>query len=107
MDQQSRCPNVRRLWLVAAALIGLAAPAISQQQCLPREALIDALGREYPDEVQSWVGIVSESVVFELWVAPDGTWTLIRSVAGGFSCVMATGLSSLGMPKFPLPGEDI
>ncbi|GIL02493.1 MAG: hypothetical protein BroJett030_23920 [Alphaproteobacteria bacterium] len=83
--------------LAAAATLGVlivtAAPLAAQAQivrCAPRADLVDLLARSY-QERQSGVGLVNAKTVFELFVAPSGSWTAIVSDTRGVSCVVGTG----------------
>lgn len=100
--------------LAAATLLGVfvvaGGPLPAQAQmvrCAPRADLVDVLARSY-QERQSGVGLVNAKTVFELFVAPSGSWTAIVSDTRGVSCVVGTGaewheIEAEAAP--PAPGE--
>ncbi|MDJ0947198.1 MAG: hypothetical protein QNJ30_27430 [Kiloniellales bacterium] len=86
-----RSRNHRLLgWLLAAALL-LPGIANGQDSCMGRDEAITwletrfgerAIGRGFADDGR---------VMFEVFVGPKGTWTLLVSTPEGPSCIIADG----------------
>ncbi|MDJ0826995.1 MAG: hypothetical protein QNJ16_15990 [Rhodobacter sp.] len=76
--------------VLAATTLG-AAQAHAQQNCGPREAVIERLKGGFGEGLAAG-GLRSEAQVLEVWAAPEtGTWTVLMTRADGISCVMASG----------------
>lgn len=85
------CP----LPLVASfALLGVGlSPDVAQGavlQCIPRELIFERL-KQQESEVPAYVGVTSTGSLFEVLVAPDGTWTAFFTFPDGLTCPVATG----------------
>ena len=75
--------------ILASLAVLMALPAAAREPCLDRETITQRLIDTYGEAQAAW-GLASGQIV-EVWVAPSGSWTLLRSLPGGVSCVMATG----------------
>lgn len=84
----------RRLSMVAVALalsIGsLPSQASAQTLCGKRLDLLFQLAQRF-GEVPNAIGITDQGALLDLVVAPTGTWTMMLTVPGGATCVVATG----------------
>jgi hypothetical protein len=85
----------RALISVAAGLVMLAAgavftPAMAQWACGKRADLLAQLALRY-GEVSSAIGITDQGALLDLVVSPGGTWTIMMTVPGGPTCIVATG----------------
>ena len=82
---------IRAMLGLASALIAAPAVAQSQQNCAPRDVVVERLSGGY-GEVFSGGGLQSTDSVFEIWTSEkDGTWTILMTRSDGMSCVMAAG----------------
>lgn len=94
--------HVRRAPLIAlaAGFIVLTAPAVAHAQfamCGARVQIVEQLKTKYKEAPQA-VGIVSDNGVAELFVSEKGTWTMLMTLAGGKSCIIAAGHSWDAVP---------
>lgn len=75
----------------AGALLPQTAAAQGQQNCAPRDVVVERLNATY-GEVFSGGGLQNADAVFEVWTSKsDGTWTILMTRSDGMSCVMAAG----------------
>ena len=87
---------------LAAALMLTASPALAAMACGPRADLVKKLKAKY-GEHQTALGI-SGPLAVEVWTNPKtGTWTMLRTMANGVSCLMATGEH---WQAVPVEGEE-
>ena len=87
-------PNSIRRSFLAAGFI-LTAPAIASAQfamCGERTKIIDQLKTKY-NETRQAVGLISNNGAAELYVSEKGTWTMLVTIDGGRSCILAAGHS--------------
>ena len=94
--------HVRRAPLIAlaAGFIVLTAPAVAHAQfamCGARAQIVEQLKTKYKEAPQA-VGIVFDNGVAELFVSEKGTWTMLMTLAGGKSCIIAAGHSWDAVP---------
>lgn len=95
--------------LIIAGLAGatVATPALSQQSgaveqpCANRNHVAGQL-RDAFGERMVGSGLASNGVLFELYVGPAGTWTLLVTTPDGSSC-----LAGAGEAWEPLPEPDV
>lgn len=73
-------------FLVAIALL-VAAP---KSPCAPRAHIVERLNSLY-HEKQEAVGVVNGQAVIEVFVSPEGTWTIIATAPDGNSCMLSSG----------------
>jgi hypothetical protein len=66
-------------------------PDVSQQRsCMPREGADDKLRLEYGEKVLGH-GISKDGTLVEIFLAPSGTFTVIKTTPAGLSCVVDFG----------------
>ena len=77
--------------ILAALAVSLSVSAASaQQNCAPREQVVEMLTEQYGESVQS-MGI-NNGVVIEMWANVEtGTWTILMTRPDGISCAPADG----------------
>ena len=67
------------------------APATGQMLCGPRDGLAELLKQRF-GETQQAVGVSADARrIVELFVAPDGSWTIVVTDTQGRSCIVLTG----------------
>ncbi len=72
-------------------------PAEAQTVCVMHADLVQQLSRTYAEEPMA-LGLGSDGSVMELFTSKDGkTWTLVRIMPNGTSCMMAGGESWIEM----------
>ncbi len=76
----------------------LSYPALAQT-CMERSVLIQNLMTGFKEQPVQ-VGLSSNGWVIELFTSEDGvTWTLVRSLPNGQSCMMDAGAHWMELPK--------
>lgn len=85
-------------FLVVAGLAAAlpAAPVFAQQPaprgppCAERSHVAERLHESYSERVVGG-GLAESGVLFELYVGPSGSWTLLATTPGGMSCLLGAG----------------
>ena len=66
-------------------------PGVAQQRsCMPRGGADDKLRSEYGEKVLGH-GVSSDGTLVEIFLAPSGTFTVIKTTPAGLSCVVDFG----------------
>lgn len=86
-----------------------AAPGPGRSACGDRGKIAAALARTYEETVTAR-GISARGALVEIFSSKRGTWTLVVTVPGGPSCLVAAGRDWTGnipvdKPKRPAPKE--
>ena len=76
--------------VIAASIVASAARADDVPPCGPRSQLIQAMKQIY-DERPHATGLISSRELFEVFVSPSGTWTILVTNPHGISCIAAAG----------------
>ena len=80
-----------RLIAFAAVALTFANAADAQQQCAPREVVIQHLGERF-GETRQTIGLGQENRVFETFASEEsGTWTITVTLPNGVTCLVASG----------------
>ena len=58
--------------------------------CGERGSLVKILQGVYQERQQGF-GLANETAIFELFVGPEGSWTLFATMTGGVSCIIGYG----------------
>ncbi|BCH21869.1 hypothetical protein MesoLjLc_14920 [Mesorhizobium sp. L-8-10] len=92
-------------WIGFAVAVAVVSPSAAHAQviCLDRTALVDSLSARLHQR-QFGYGIVSDTVVVELYTAPDGSWTVVMTDVSGRACILAIGQG--WQTTLPAPGDD-
>ena len=85
----------KRILTTSVLILGLAAvgtpDARAQMACGTRDAVVAKLGDRY-GEVRRGGGLAGPTAVYEIWASEaTGTWTILKTMPNGISCVMAVG----------------
>lgn len=79
---------------LTGAIVGLialfAVPAQAQNICGPRGDIVDKLSANY-EEQQSAMGLAKNGTLLEIFASKAGSWTIMFTVPGGKTCLIATG----------------
>lgn len=67
-----------------------ARPALAQQACGDRTAILDNLAGQYSEAPQA-MGLSADGTVVEVLVSSSGSWTILISHPNRVSCLAATG----------------
>lgn len=72
-----------------AALIPVG--AMAQQNCAPRDAVVERLNERYSETRQS-IGLGANNAVVETWASLEsGSWTITVTMPNGMTCLVASG----------------
>ncbi|RJT31878.1 hypothetical protein D3227_27930 [Mesorhizobium waimense] len=78
------------MMLCVATAASFAAPALAAEQCAARTDMVKALGDKF-HESETARGLVNPSVILEVFVSDEGTWTTLATDTQGQSCVIMAG----------------
>lgn len=71
--------------------------------CVGRAGFVETLSEKF-GEVQQGFGTTGATGVFELYAAPDGSWTAVISTPAGRSCILSVGENWTSVLE--IPGDD-
>ena len=75
--------------LTAASLFGLAGEAAAMQ-CANHDSMAKALTGKFK-EARHAMGVVNSKTVMEIFMSPQGTWTVLVTDTSGMACIAASG----------------
>jgi hypothetical protein len=75
--------------LTAASLFGLAGEAAAMQ-CANHDSMAKALTVKFK-ETRRAMGVVNSTAVMEVFMSPQGTWTVVVTDTRGIACIAASG----------------
>ena len=78
------------LWGAFAALFSWSGSGQAQAACGSRNEIAAALERDHGERPAA-IGLSGGGALVELYTAADGSWTLLYTVPGGPSCLLAAG----------------
>jgi hypothetical protein len=76
--------------LAAVSLFGSAGVASAATACGSRDVLAKSLTTKFK-EARRAMGVVNAKAVMEIFMSPQGTWTVLVTDTTGIACVIATG----------------
>ncbi len=76
--------------LAAVSLFGTAGVASAATPCGSRDAIAKSLTTKFK-EARRAMGVVNARSVMEIFMSPQGTWTVLVTDTTGTACVIATG----------------
>ena len=76
--------------LAALSLFGSAGVASAAVPCGSHDALAKSLNSRFK-EARRVMGVVNAKAVMEIFMSPQGTWTVLVTDTTGTACVIATG----------------
>ena len=76
--------------LAAVSLVTVAGPAKAAPPCGNHAKIVDFLGNKYK-ESRRVMGVVNSTAVMEIFMSPQGTWTIVITSTDGQSCITAAG----------------
>lgn len=81
---------MKKILLAAiAALIPIS--AMAQQNCAPRDVVVERLNERYSETRQS-IGLSANNSVVETWASLEsGSWTITVTMPNGLTCLVASG----------------
>ena len=79
------------MMVTSALLVGsLPGESSAQMACGKRADFLAQFAKLY-DELPSAIGITDQGALLDLLVSASGTWTMMLTVPGGLTCIVATG----------------
>jgi hypothetical protein len=76
--------------LAAISLVSIAGKAEAAPQCGNHDKIIEVLGNKFK-ETRRVMGVVNAKAVMEIFMSPQGTWTILITDTSGLSCITASG----------------
>ena len=76
--------------VIASSMLAASASAGQMPACGERTQLVKAMNHIF-DEKPRASGLMSSKELFEVFVAPNGTWTILITNPQGISCIAAAG----------------
>jgi hypothetical protein len=76
--------------LAAISLASIAGIAEAAPQCGNHDKIVDVLGNKFK-ETRRVMGVVNAKAVMEIFMSPQGTWTILITDTSGISCITASG----------------
>ncbi len=74
----------------AILLVGIAGKAEAAPQCGNHDKIVEVLGDKFK-ETRRVMGVVNSTAVMEIFMSPQGTWTMVITDTRGISCITASG----------------
>jgi hypothetical protein len=99
------------VWTMTGLAIGALMASTSflqaQQNCAPRDRVIERLASAYGETRQS-IGLGQNNTMVEVFASVEsGSWTITVTSAGGLTCLVASGQAfELVSETLPTPAED-
>lgn len=81
---------------------------VAQEQCAPRERVVEHLAQKYGESLQS-LGLAANNAVMEIYASEaTGSWTITVTLPTGLTCLVASGegYTEVNGP-LPVPGESL
>lgn len=77
--------------LLAAVAALIPVGAMAQQNCAPRDVVVERLNERYSETRQS-IGLGANNAVVETWASLEsGSWTITVTMPNGMTCLVASG----------------
>lgn len=93
--------------LTAAIAVAFAMPAFAQTQCGPRAEVLQALEEKYGETRQVYGITTGGTALTEVFANTEtGTWSILVTMPGGDSCLVADGGSFSRVDGAPTPTGD-
>ena len=74
----------------AILLAGIAGKAEATPQSGDHDKIVDVLGNKFKER-RRVMGVVNSKAVMEIFMSPQGTWTMVITDTSGLSCIAASG----------------
>ncbi len=76
--------------LAAISLASIAGTTEAAPQCGNHDKIVEVLGDKFK-ETRRVMGVVNAKAVMEIFMSPQGTWTMVITDTSGLSCITASG----------------
>ena len=86
--------------LAAISLASIAGIAEAAPQCSSHDKIVDALGNKFK-ETRRVMGVVNSTAVMEIFMSPQGTWTIVITDTSGLSHALPPPARSGRMSRLP------
>jgi hypothetical protein len=84
------CSSSLAAALAAISLVSIAGKAEAAPQCGNHDKIVEVLGDKFK-ETRRVMGVVNSKAVMEIFMSPQGTWTMMITDTSGLSCITASG----------------
>ena len=74
----------------AISFVSIVGSAEAAPQCGNHDKIVEVLGNKFK-ETRRVMGVVNSTAVMELFMSPQGTWTMVITDTSGLSCITASG----------------
>ena len=78
------------LAVAGAAVSAHSEPAAAASRCAPHDDIVKVLNKKY-QETRHALAVVSATAVMEIFLSPEGTWTMLVTNTQGIACITASG----------------
>lgn len=93
-------------FLAIGTLLASATLSSAQQNCAPREVVIERLASVYGETRRS-IGLGSNNTIVEVFAADNGTWTITFTNPAGTTCLVASGQAFEAVAEaLTIPNDD-
>ena len=76
--------------LAGATVLAYAGSAAAASRCAPHDDIVKVLNKKY-QESRHALAVISATAVMEIFLSPEGTWTMLVTNTQGISCITASG----------------
>ena len=76
--------------LAAISLVSIAGKAEAAPQCGNHDKIVEVLGDKFK-ETRRVMGVVNSKAVMEIFMSPQGSWTIMITDTNGKSCITVAG----------------
>ena len=73
-----------------AAILAVGQPAAANSKCAAHDDIVKVLNKKY-QETRHALAVVSATAVMEIFLSPEGTWTMLVTNTQGVACITASG----------------
>lgn len=80
------------IFAVAMSVMAFVSPVAAQQNCAPREVVVEELANQY-GETRSAIGLAKDYLMEVFRSQETGTWTITITHPNGIMCLAASGQS--------------
>ena len=76
--------------IAAISLTSIAGKAEATPPCGNHDKIVNVLGNKFK-ESRRVMGVVNSKAIMEIFMSPQGTWTMVITDTNGISCITAAG----------------
>jgi len=76
--------------LALVAALSTCTPAVAVQRCVPHDRLVERLAKNFGESMTAG-GVDDRGNLIQVFSSPEGRWTIVVTIPGGPTCVIAAG----------------